>query len=131
MCRTRHRKNTLFREEMVWLQDTSSSRRWVGAERFWSPRNHSISKTSYFTINRQATSPPKPNLLADHMGVLRKKKTNKGRPAAPPQADRLTGSKMSLTPSLESASLDLEDDGGEEDGYRVNLHPNSRSLSSV
>ena len=57
------------------------------------------------------------------MGVLRKKKTSKGRPAAPPQADRLTGSKMSLTPSLESASLDLEDDGGEqEDGDGVDLH---------
>ena len=54
------------------------------------------------------------------MGVLRKKKTSKGRPAAPPQADRLTGSKMSLTPSLESASLDLEDE--EEDGDGVNLH---------
>ena len=63
-----------------------------------------------------------PNLLADHMGVLRKKKTSKGRPAAPPQADRLTGSKMSLTPSLESASLALEDDGEEqEDGDGVNL----------
>ena len=61
-----------------------------------------------------------PNLLADHMGVLRKKKTSKGRPAAPPQADRLTGSKMSLTPSLESASLDLDDE--EEDGDGVNLH---------
>ena len=64
--------------------------------------------------------PSIPNLLADHMGVLRKKKTSKGRPAAPPQADRLTGSKMSLTPSLESASLDLEDE--EEDGDGVNLH---------
>ena len=53
------------------------------------------------------------------MGVLRKKKTSKGRPAAPPQADRLTGSKMSLTPSLESASLDLEDEE-EEDGDGVN-----------
>ena len=61
-----------------------------------------------------------PNLLADHMGVLRKKKTSKGRPAAPPQADRLTGSKLSLTPSLESASLDLDDE--EEDGDGVNLH---------
>ena len=87
-------------------------------------------KDKLFQINRRA-SHLLPNLLADHMGVLRKKKTNKGRPAAPPQADRLTGSKMSLTPSLESASLDLEDDGGEEDGDRVNLHPNSRSLSSV
>ena len=61
-----------------------------------------------------------PNLLADHMGVLRKKKTSKGRPAAPPLADRLTGSKLSLTPSLESASLDLDDE--EEDGDGVNLH---------
>ena len=56
------------------------------------------------------------------MGVLRKKKT-KGRPAAPPplpnDGKQLTGSKMSLTPSLESASLDMEDE--EEERDRVNL----------
>ena len=56
------------------------------------------------------------------MGVLRKKKT-KGRPAAVPQPNnegkQLTGSKMSLTPSLDSASLELEQE--EEAKDRVNL----------
>ena len=57
------------------------------------------------------------------MGVLRKKKT-KGRPAAPPQPKEgttLTGSKMSLTPSLESASLDLDEEVEQGERDKVNL----------